>query len=402
MSSEWPVLELQEAGVTLIDCVHKTPSAAESGVPYVAIPQMKDGRIDATEARLVSETDVIEWNRKAEPQPWDVLLSRRCNPGETVFVPQDFPCVVGQNLVLLRANRTRVNPEFLRWLVRGPAWFEQVRRHLNVGAVFDSLRCADIPHFRLPIPSLSEQGAIAAILGALDDKIELDRRMSRTLDEVCRTRFSQVFVAEVDTRWRRSTVGAELRTVLGGTPSRANAEFWAGGDIPWISSAKARELRVVEPTERITRQAFDSSATKMMPTRTTIVAITGATLGEVSMLESAMCANQSVVGILPTESIPGEYVYYWVRHNLHELLAWQTGAAQQHISKAVVDKLPLVVPGASVMSDYVELARPIFDRIRSCLLESYTLEGLRDALLPRLLSGQLRVRDAEKVVEEVV
>src|SRR5205823_10331746 len=127
--------------------------------------------------------------RKARPSANDVVLSRRCNPGETAFVPIGLEFALGQNLVLLRSNGHRVYPPFLRWLVRGPEWWEQIGKFLNVGAVFDSLRCADVPNIELRIPPLPEQRAIASILGALDDKIELNQRMNKTLEAIARALF---------------------------------------------------------------------------------------------------------------------------------------------------------------------------------------------------------------------
>jgi type I restriction enzyme S subunit len=81
--TDWPVMTLQEAGVALIDCVHKTPAAVEVGFPYIAIPQMKNGRIDFTDARRISHSDFFEWTKKACPKIHDVVLSRRTNPGVT-------------------------------------------------------------------------------------------------------------------------------------------------------------------------------------------------------------------------------------------------------------------------------------------------------------------------------
>src|ERR687891_2279159 len=179
---EWELLTLEEAGVKLLDCVHKTPPAASDGLPYVAIPQIRDGEIDISDARMISRKHFEEWTRKADPRPFDIVLSRRCNPGETAYVRTGMKFALGQNLVLLRADNRRVRKQFLRWLVRSRYWWDEVEKFLNVGAVFDSLRCADIPKFRLPIPPLDHQDAIASVLGALDDKIELNRRMNETLE----------------------------------------------------------------------------------------------------------------------------------------------------------------------------------------------------------------------------
>jgi len=98
MAGEWDELSLRQAGVQLLDCEHKTPSPAEEGYPYIAIPQIKNGRIDLTDVRLISRDDYVAWTRKTNPQCWDVILSRRCNPGETAFVPPGLECALRQNL----------------------------------------------------------------------------------------------------------------------------------------------------------------------------------------------------------------------------------------------------------------------------------------------------------------
>ncbi|MEK7716728.1 MAG: restriction endonuclease subunit S, partial [Pseudomonadota bacterium] len=194
MTGEWQRLSLREAGVTLIDCDHRTPPPAEDGYPYVAIPQLRNGRIDFSGARRITREHFTEWTKKARPTANDVVLSRRCNPGETAFVQCGCDFALGQNLVLLRADGKRVDPPFLRWLVRGPEWWEQIGKFINVGAVFDSLRCADVPNFELHFPPLDEQRAIAHILGTLDDKIELNRRMNETLEAMARALFKSWFV----------------------------------------------------------------------------------------------------------------------------------------------------------------------------------------------------------------
>ena len=143
---------------------------------------------------LSDAKDFDEWTRKAYPNPFDIVLSRRCNPGETGFVSEGLKFALGQNLVLLRSDGSKVFKPFLRWLVRGPHWWNQVNMYINVGAVFDSLRCVDIPEFRLPIPPLAEQRAISQVLGTLDERIELNRRTNETLEAIARALFRSWFV----------------------------------------------------------------------------------------------------------------------------------------------------------------------------------------------------------------
>src|SRR3954465_10612747 len=112
MGDDWKTISLREAGVSLIACDHRTPPASVSGYPYIAIPQLKSGRLDLSEVRYITREHFVDWTRKARPQHHDVILSRRCNPGETAFVPAGLDCALGQNLVLLRSDGTKVFPPF--------------------------------------------------------------------------------------------------------------------------------------------------------------------------------------------------------------------------------------------------------------------------------------------------
>jgi type I restriction enzyme, S subunit len=316
---EWHTISLREANVSLIDCEHRTPPKAASGVPYVAIPQIKNGRIDVTDARRISQEHFIEWTRKAAPQPYDVVLSRRCNPGETAFVPPGLDFALGQNLVLLRADGTKVDPPFLRWLVRGTDWWEQIGKFTNVGAVFDSLKCADIPNFRLPIPPLSEQRAIAHILAALDDKIELNQRMNETLEAIARAIFRSWFLdfdsvrakaegrtpigmdsgiaallpdsfqdsplGKIPKGWKVGPIVARANLLSGGTPKTDRKEYW-NGDILWASAkdvSQCRETFLVDTDRSITERGLAESATQMIPRFCTVIVARGATTGRMAI-----------------------------------------------------------------------------------------------------------------------
>lgn len=299
----------------------------------------------------------------------------------------------------------------------------------NSGSAQPSLNRNFVHPVPVDIPPRSEQRAIGHILGTLDDKIELHRRASETLEAIARALFKSWFIdfdpvraksegrdpgllphladlfpdsfedselGAIPRGWLASRVGGKLATFLGGTPSRAEASYWTGGDIPWINSGKVNEFRVIEPSEFITRDGLARSSTKILPERTTIVAITGATLGQVSLLEIAACANQSVVGIVGSTELPGEFVYLWIRAHIGELVSRQTGGAQQHVNKEDVDDLTILVPPDGVVLAYREIAGPIFDRIKGSCFEALSLASLRDALLPRLISGEIRTREAAR------
>ena len=114
-------------------------------------------------------------------------------------------------------------------------------------------------------------------------------------------------------------------------------------------------------------------------------------MGQVSRLEIDSCANQSVIGIVENERMPSEYLYFWIKETINDLVRWQTGGAQQHINKGNVENSNVVVPSERIMQEYTEIARPIFEKISSLCIESQSLARIRDLLLPRIMSGRVRV-----------
>ncbi|MBZ5644564.1 MAG: restriction endonuclease subunit S [Acidobacteriia bacterium] len=434
----WPTLSLREAGVSLIDCEHRTPPSSDTGLPYVAIPQIKQGRLDLSEVRRISPEHFLEWTRKAHPKPYDVVLSRRCNPGETAFVPPGLECALGQNLVLLRADGTRVIPPFLRWLVRSGEWWEQIRRFLNVGAVFDSLKCADIPNFRLPIPPISDQHALVNILGTLDDKFELNRQMNETLEAMARAIFKAWFVdfepvrAKVEGRqpfgmdaetaalfpnsfqsaslgnipkgWRTDVLGSICKIAIGGD--------W-GSDDPGDDSVQVVCLRGVD-LELLRRDGFSKAPVRWVKKSSLDKRI----LDECDVLIAAsgigpvgrpLWACSSLQGVFEhpviysnfckrLRTIAPEYAVYLDRvlHNMrtsHETWEYVNGTSIPNLdANDLLSSSVLVIPPTELLKRFHGVVAPIYRKLLSP--ENRILSAVRDALLPKLISGEIRVKDA--------
>jgi type I restriction enzyme S subunit len=432
MAGNWPSMTLREANITLIDCDHRTPPAADKGFPYVAIPQLRAGRIDLSDVRRVTREHYLEWTRKAKPSANDVILSRRCNPGETAFVPPDLEFALGQNLVLLRADGTKIYPPFLRWLVRGPEWWEQIGKFINVGAVFDSLKCADIPNFELCIPPFREQRAIAHILGTLDDKIQLNRRMNATLEEMVRVLFKSWFVdfdpvrtkvegrdtglpreiadlfpdefersevGEVPKGWRVAAIGDAVKAVGGTTPSTKEPLFWDGE----ISFATPKDLApltafvLLNTERRITEAGLRQIGSGLLPNGTVLMS-SRAPIGYLTITEMPVAVNQGFIAMICDGPLPNYYVLQWARQNMDTIVGNANGTTFLEISKANFRPIQVLVPPSSVLAAFVAQVDPLHRRVVSNLQQSRTLAALRDTLLPKLISGEVRVPDAEKSV----
>ena len=240
-----------------------------------------------------------------------------------------------------------------------------------------------------------EQTAIAAVLGALDDKIAVNERVASVADSLAFSLYREL-VETLDTRVE--ALDSSATVILGGTPDRRNPGYWNGGTINWINSGKANELRILHPSEMITEQALVNSAAKLMPIHSTVVAITGATMGKVSRLEIEASGNQSLVGVWADDARLNDWIYFWIRDHSDDLTKHGTGGAQQHINRSVVAKLPIQYPDPRRLNEWSQSVRPLLSCTSRVLRENDVLADLRDTLLPKLMSGQLRVREAEGIV----
>lgn len=273
------------------------------------------------------------------------------------------------------------------------------------GSTFKEISGGTFKNLELSLPSLNEQKAISSVLWTIDEKISVLKRINKNLDELCHSLFKYYFIdfipfcdddfidsdiGEIPKEWSITTVGNILDCKLGGTPSRSNESYW-GGSIAWINSGKVNDFRIIEPSEYITEKGLKKSATKLLPAKTTVIAITGATLGQISLLEIDSCANQSVIGIIPNINYPYEFVYPLISSILIDLLKHQTGGAQQHINKNNVESFKIICPPAEIISEYKTIVSPIYSKISDNCFEIEKLQKLRDTLLPKLMSGEIDV-----------
>ena len=429
MEGEWPILSLCEAGVTLLDCEHRTPPAQESGYPYVGIPQVKDGRIDLASARHITREHFDEWTQKSEPEPFDVVLSRRCNPGETGFVPKGLEFALGQNLVLLRANGTRVFKPFLRWLVRGPQWWEQVGKYINVGAVFDSLKCADIPEFQLWIPPIPEQRIIAHILGTLDDKIELNRRMNETLEEMARALFKSWFVDFDPVRAKMEghdtglprhladlfpdrLVASELGEIPEGwkvIPLDAIARFQNGLALQRFRPAQNEARLPVVKIAQLRAGEANSGEWASATIRPECIIEDGDVLfsWSGSLLVKTWCGGRAALNQHLFKVTSGRHPkWFYLNSLLSHLPAFRRIAQDKattmgHIRRHHLTDALCVVPPDAVIAGISDTFAWLLERQVANELVGRTSVALRETLLPKLISGEIRVGDAEMALESV-
>jgi type I restriction enzyme S subunit len=342
--------------------------------------------------------------RKGKLKRDDVIMTTRGTIGNVAHYAQNIPFEhmrINSGMVIFRCDLNRLLPQYLYHFLRTP-YFHGQMNSLRSGVAQPQLPIRDIKRIELPLPSLTEQSRIAEHISAYDELMENNRRRMELLEESARLLYREWFVRlrfpgheharvthDIPEGWEKVRIDSSFTTVLGGTPSRARADYWESGTIPWINSGKVNEFRVIEASEFITDEALQNSAAKLMPKGTTILAITGATLGQVSMLEIQCAANQSVVGIIDPTGLRDEWIYLTFKERIDELVNRATGGAQVHINKDIVNAFEVMLPSKQTSELFQETAAPMFRQIALLLFQNQKLRAARDLLLPRLMSGEI-------------
>lgn len=271
-------------------------------------------------------------------------------------------------------------PEFMNlWFKRTE--FDREASFYGVGGVRGSLEWEDFCEMKLPVPEIEEQQKIVDSYRAIENRISILRQINDNLESQIQSIYEEYFA---DCSISESTkLGDYVECVLGGTPSRDNPAYW-NGDTAWINSGKVNDFRITSASEFITKLGLAKSATKLMPKHTVVLAITGATLGQESILLIDSCANQSVVGILENAIIPYEFLYPFIKLSMKELLRNQTGGAQQHINKDDVKNIPFSLPSSQNLEKYVKIVQPFYNIIENNMFEIDKLSELLVNLLATL------------------
>jgi len=283
------------------------------------------------------------------------------------------------------------------------------------------------------LPPLSEQRAIAHILGTLDDKIELNRRMNETLEETARATFKSWFVdfdpvrakaegrdpglpehiadlfpdrfedselGKIPAGWEVIPFSETVEVFGGGTPKTSVPEYW-DGRIPWYSVVDAprdADVFVIDTAKKTTQAGVDNSSTRVLPEGASIISARG-TVGRVALIGVPMAMNQSCYGLRDRNSKRGYFTYFATRNLVATLRQRVHGAVFDTITRDTLRGVSLAMPDHSLIDIFEDENSSLLERLLANLHQSHTLASVRDALLPRLISGELRVPDAKQIAE---
>lgn len=423
----------------IIDCPHFTPEWTTSGYLVIRNQNIRDGRLDLSERSYTHLEDFERRIRRAKPQAGDIIFTREAPMGEVCLVPEGLECCVGQRQVLLRPARN-VDHRYLFYALRSPAVRHQILWNEGTGSTVSNVR---IPILKaIKIPRLGEaEASIGEVLGNIDQKIELNRRMNETLEAMAQAIFRDWVVDfgpvrrklegatdpvaimgglmpdpgraaelaglfpdamgedELPVGWSNPLLSEHLEIIGGGTPKTSNPTYW-GGDLPWFSvvdTPSRSDVFVFDTEKKITPAGLAGSSARLIPAGTTIISARG-TVGNLAIAAQDMTFNQSCYALQSARGDHPYFVYLLAAHAVDQLRSMAHGSVFSTITRQTFEAMSFASPHVAVLDAIEGLLSPLFQRIKAAVAENRTLAETRDYLLPRLMSGEVRVGDAAQEI----
>lgn len=426
MSDGWQTVRLGDVAELNGGYAFKSTQYTDKGRFVLRTVNIRDDcSITREGATFISEDEASEYSRFSLHDRDTLFVMVAATLGKVGYVRSDIlPALLNQNMWVIRAKPGKIEPDFLHFCFRE---LSKITLAWVSGSARSFLRRDDVRNLEFSLPPLPEQRAIASVLGVLDDKIDLNRRMNETLEAMARAIFKDWFVDFGPTRakmeGRAPYLAPEIWSLFPerldeegkpegwreGTLSEIaalNPESWSRANYPdtvdYVDLSNTK-WGTIEAITQFASDAAPSRAQRILRPGDTIVGTVRPGNGSYAFVSVNDLTGSTGFAVLrPTQDILHEFVYLGAtsRENIDRLAHLADGGAYPAVRPELVSATEIILPPENVFAIFSELTRPLIDRMEANKLEARTLAATRDLLLPKLMSGEVRVKDVEKQVGE--
>ena len=333
----------------------------------------------------------------------DLIISCSGTVGKVSIIRSDDPKgIISQALLLLRVDQNKILPLYLKYFFTSRDGYNAIVSRSSGSVQVNIAKRNVIEQIPLMLPKIETQRKIVEILNSIDKKIEENEEINNNLEQQAQAIYRSWFVnyepfdGTKPDDWSDGTIddlGTEI--ICGKTPSTKKSEYY-GGNTPFITIPDMHGCVYIVSTERYLSDAgVASQPKKTLPPNTVCVSCIG-TAGLVTLVSEESQSNQQINSIIPKEGISVYYIYLLMQtlaDTINKL--GQSGSTIVNLNKTQFGKIQVMIPSELVLQDFDSLCRPLFDTILSNQKENINLSELRDALLPKLMSGELDVSDID-------
>jgi type I restriction enzyme S subunit len=398
------IVELSEVCELIVDCEHKTAPTQETGHPSIRTPNIGRGRFVLENVNRVSEETYRLWTRRAVPKPGDLIMAREAPVGNVAMIPQGLSPCLGQRTLLIRPDRSKVEPAFLSYFLNGPKGQELIQAKTN-GATVAHLNMKDVRTMELPqLPSLEAQRRIAGILSAYDELMENCQRRIRILEEMARALYREWFVhfrfpgqekvPRVDSPLGPIPKGWEVKPVPECITITPRVTVPRDGEKAFVPMGSlANGSMIISDIEART----GNSGSKFQNGDTLFARITpcleNGKTGFVQFLPSidSVAFGSTEFIVMRSRTLTPEFVYLLARSEEfrgNAIKSMSGASGRQRVQEKCFDGFFIAQPPRDLLDRLSAIVSPSFRLIHRLHLKIENLRRTRDLLLPRLLSGQ--------------
>ena len=411
----WSVENLEDNLEKIIDYRGKTPTKAESGVITLSAKSVKMNYIDYSNAYYVSKETYDKFMVRGFPKKGDILMTTEAPLGCIAELNKEDVCVA-QRLLTLRGKKEKLLNKYLMYYLQSNIGQHELLSKAS-GTTVQGIKRTEFSKVNIILPPLETQEKIASILSALDDKIEINNEMNKTLEEMAQTLFKRWFIDfdfpnENGEPYRSSggkMVDSELGEIpegwevgnfenigiiaSGGTPSKSNEEYYTKNGIPWITPKDLslnKNKFITKGSLDITEKGLAKSSTKLLP-KGTVLFSSRAPIGYLAIAEVNVTTNQGFKSIIPNNSENTEFIYQLLKEITPHIESIAGGSTFKEISSQGMKSINITIPSDLILKKYFEITKSFNKKIQNLEKEIQSLTQIRDTLLPKLMSGEIEV-----------
>ena len=392
--SDWGIFKLGEIADKIGDGLHGTPEYNINGKYYfINGNNLKNGKITIT--NNTKNVDQVEFNKyKKELSSRTILLSINGTIGNLAKYNNEL-CILGKSAAYLNIKKG-VYKGFIYYLMFDKSFQNEISYNAN-GSTIKNVSLAQLRNYKFNLPPLAEQKAIAEILSSLDDKIDLLHRQNKTLENLAETLFRHYFIDNAKDDWKEGKLG-DVCTISGGYAFKSKDFIESGVPIVKIKNISNNKVDILggQFVSNILADKIDKKY-KLFD-GDIVMAMTGATIGKVGLICSSdydfLLLNQRVA-VLRSEY---QALLWFLLNAINledDILNLSNGAAQANISTFGIEEVSAPKITKEKAEKFNKEVKPMFEKILSNTKQIQTLERLRDTLLPKLISGEIRVQYEE-------
>lgn len=409
---------------TVIDSLHKTPSYSQSGIPMLRVTDIKSGSVSTTKCKLVDEQTYQEFSRRYVPKDGDIVITRVGSYGKVAYVGDPNFCL-GQNTAAIVPKS--ISPRYLYYVLSSPLGKSEIEK-LVVGSTQKTLSLKAIKSLSVPRHGNDNEKAIAHILGTLDDKIELNQEMNQTLEEIAKAIFKSWFVdfdpvrakaegrrtglpPEISDLFPDELVDSEIGEIPKGwevAPLDQIGSFRNGLALQKYPANEGEEQLPVVKIAQLRKGSTEGGDLYASAVPENFIVDDGdyifswsGSLMAKYWVGGKGALNQHLFKV-EERTHPVWFIAGWVDQFMPEFqsIAASKATTMGHIKREHLKQAICTLPPNEILQACASCITPIIERSILTQQESKTLSELRDTLLPKLISGELRIHDAEKFLQE--